>query len=138
MLDLLRKSLLAGLGAGVITKEKAEETVREFVEQGKLTADEGRQLVSRLLQSGSQQWEQVQAGVMDAVRKTLDSADVARARHVRILESRLADVEQRLAALEGGDAGGNSRGTGTRGGDLPGAPGGMLVTGSVQPQSASS
>ena len=102
MLELLRKSLLAGLGASVITKEKAEETVREFVEQGKLSADEGRQLVSRLLQSGNQQWEQVQSGVMDAVRNALDSADVARARHVRSLESRMADLEQRMADLEGG------------------------------------
>ncbi len=100
MLELLRKSLLAGLGAGVITKEKAEETVREFVEQGKLSAEEGRQLVNRLLESGNQQWEQVQVGVMDAVRKALDSADVARGKHVAGLESRLANVEQRLAMLE--------------------------------------
>jgi polyhydroxyalkanoate synthesis regulator phasin len=105
MLELLRKSLLAGLGAGIITKEKAEETVREFVEQGKLSAEEGGQLVNRLLQSGNKQWEQVQVGVMDAVRKALDSADVASNRHVEDLESRLANVEQRLAMLE------NSAGT---------------------------
>jgi hypothetical protein len=39
---------------------------------------------------------------MEAVRKGLDSADVARGREVRILENRLAEVEQRLAALEAG------------------------------------
>src|SRR5512134_1343710 len=30
MLELIRKSLLAGLGAGVITKEKAEEAIKDL------------------------------------------------------------------------------------------------------------
>jgi polyhydroxyalkanoate synthesis regulator phasin len=100
MLELIRKSLLAGLGAGVITKERAEEAIKELVEQGKLKAEDSKQLVDKLLGSGTQQWEEVQAGVTEAVRKALDSADVARGSQVEALTRRLESLEQRLNLVE--------------------------------------
>jgi polyhydroxyalkanoate synthesis regulator phasin len=100
MLELIKTTVLAGLGAGVITKEKAEEAVRELVEQGKLTTEEAKRLVGRLLEDGSQQWEEVQAGLADAVRKALESADVARAGEVAVIAQRLVKAEQRIAMLE--------------------------------------
>jgi polyhydroxyalkanoate synthesis regulator phasin len=100
MLELIRKSLLAGLGAGVITKERAEEAIKELVEQGKLKAEDSKQLVDKLLGSGTQQWEEVQAGVTEAVRKALDSADVARGSQVETLTRRLESLEQRLNLVE--------------------------------------
>lgn len=100
MLDVIRATVLAGLGAGVITKEKAEEAVNRLVRQGRLTADEGRQLVKDLLESGSQQWEAVQAGFSETLRKALESADIARAKDLAEVGQRLKQVEQRLAMLE--------------------------------------
>jgi polyhydroxyalkanoate synthesis regulator phasin len=100
MLELIRTTLLAGLGAGVITKEKADEAVRELVQQGKLRAEEAEQVVGKLLESGSQQWEDVQAGLSDAFRDALNAANVARAEDVRGIAQRLEKAEQRIAMLE--------------------------------------
>ncbi len=78
MLELIRKSLLAGLGAGVITKEKAQQAAQELVDEGKLAADDAKQFVDRLLEGANEQREEFQASIRDAVRKALDSTDVAR------------------------------------------------------------
>ncbi|MFO7904219.1 MAG: phasin family protein [Planctomycetota bacterium] len=100
MIELIRTTVLAGLGAGVITKEKAEEITNRLVEQGKLTADEGRQLVSDLLKSGGRQWEDVQTGLRDAVRKSLNAANLARDQDLKEVAQRLERIEQRMAMLE--------------------------------------
>jgi polyhydroxyalkanoate synthesis regulator phasin len=100
MLELIRKSLLAGLGAGVITKEKAEEAIKDLVDQGKLKAEDSKQLIDRLLGSGTQQWEEVQAGVTEAVRKALDGADVARGSQIEALTRRIESLEGRLKTIE--------------------------------------
>jgi polyhydroxyalkanoate synthesis regulator phasin len=100
MLELIRKSLLAGLGAGVITKEKAQQAAQELVDEGKLAADDAKQFVDRLMEGANEQREELQAGIRDAVRKALDSTDVARAQDLQVIKQRLADLELRLAALE--------------------------------------
>lgn len=100
MLERIRTIVLAGLGAGVITKEKAEAITNRLVEQGNLTADEGKQLLSDLLKSGGQQWEDVQAGVTNAVRKALNSANVARANDLEEIGRGQEKLEQRMAMLE--------------------------------------
>ncbi len=100
MFELIKKSILAGLGAGIITKEKADEAAQRLVEQGKLTADEAKQLVDRLLESGGQQWEELQAGITDTIRKSLSSANVARTADLASLVEQLENIERRVSMLE--------------------------------------
>ena len=104
MLELIRKSLLTGLGAGVITKERAEQAIKDLVEQGKLKAEDSKQLIDKLLGSGTQQWEEVQTGVAEAVHKALDSADVARRSQVEALARRIESIEERMKMLEDDDS----------------------------------
>ena len=110
MLELIRKSLLAGLGVGVITKEKAQQAAQELVDEGKLAADDAKRFVDRLLEGANEQREEFQAGIRDAVRKALDSTDVARAEDLQVIKQRLADLELRFAALESRDRQGGSPG----------------------------
>ena len=45
MFDMLKKSILAGIGAIAVTEEKTRETIQEFVAKGKLTQQEGETLL---------------------------------------------------------------------------------------------
>ena len=100
MLEVIRSTLLMGLGAGVITKEKAEQAVRGLVEQGKLSKEEAERLASELVASGNEQLHEVQAGLRDSVRGMLDSADIARAGDVDRLARGLENLSQRVSMLE--------------------------------------
>jgi polyhydroxyalkanoate synthesis regulator phasin len=41
MIESFKKTILAGLGAAVVTGDKVQERLDEFVKQGKITADRG-------------------------------------------------------------------------------------------------
>ncbi len=100
MLEIIRSTLLLGLGAGVITKEKADQAIRGLVEQGKLTKEEAERLANELVNSGSEQWHEVQDGLRESVRNVLESAGVARATDLQRLTLQLENAQQRIAMLE--------------------------------------
>ncbi len=100
MLELVRTTVLAGLGAGVITRDRADEVVSRLVEEGKVTAEEAKRLVSDLLDSGSQQWEEVQAGLGNSLSQALDSLDLPQKKEVAGLALRLEKAEERIAMIE--------------------------------------
>jgi len=100
MLELIRTTVLAGLGAGVITRDRAEEIVNRMVEEGTVTEEQAKRLVGDLLDSGSRQWEEVQAGLGNSLRQALDSLDLPQQKEVAGLARRLEKAEQRIAMLE--------------------------------------
>jgi polyhydroxyalkanoate synthesis regulator phasin len=98
MIDTIKKTLLAGVGAAVITKEKVEAALGDLVKQGKVSAAEARTVAEKMAQDGRAEYETLSRQLGDKLRELL-ARDTAR------LEARLAAVEQRLAALEEKSAG---------------------------------
>ncbi len=98
MIDTIKKTLLAGVGAAVITKEKVEAALGDLVKQGKVSAAEARTVAEKMAQDGRAEYEALSRQLGDKLRDLL-ARDTAR------LEARLAAVEQRLAALEEKSAG---------------------------------
>jgi polyhydroxyalkanoate synthesis regulator phasin len=94
MIDTVKKALLAGVGAAVVTKDKIEKALEEFVRQGKVSADEARALAERIAEDGRREFEQVSESVSSKVRELMRSKE-------EVLQARLATIEERLAALEG-------------------------------------
>jgi len=101
MLEMIRKSLLATLGAAVVTKEKVEEATRSWVEEGKISRSEAERLAEDLVESGQHQWQEIQTRVSDMVRKGLDTLDIGSKKEFRDLKARVEELERRLAQLQG-------------------------------------
>lgn len=68
MPDLLRKSILFGLGAIHLTKEKVEEFVNNLVKDNNLTEEEGKKLVQEVLDRTSEYKDKQ----YDSIRKTVE------------------------------------------------------------------
>ncbi len=100
MLELIKKSLMASLGAAVITKERVEKATRTLVEEGKLSREEAEKLAEELIASGEKQWEEIQVTLSDNLKKALERLDLARRKDVEELKDRLDQMETRLALLE--------------------------------------
>ncbi len=47
MIDLMKKTLLAGIGATIITKEKVSEALQDYIRQGKVSAGDARIMAER-------------------------------------------------------------------------------------------
>ncbi|MBP8645985.1 MAG: hypothetical protein KBH99_07690 [Syntrophobacteraceae bacterium] len=100
MIDLIKKSLYAGIGAVVLTKEKIQEMTRRLVEDGKITREESEKLAEEMVKSGERQWEEMSRGISDALKRWMENLDVVRRKELTPLEERINLLEQRISLLE--------------------------------------
>ncbi|MDR3556434.1 MAG: hypothetical protein P4L55_16890 [Syntrophobacteraceae bacterium] len=100
MLELLKKGMLAGLGAAVLTRDKILEATRKLVEEGKLSTDEAENLTDELIKSGEKEWEGAGAKLHSSFKKVSDNLEVIRRKEFSELLARVEILEQRLSELE--------------------------------------
>jgi polyhydroxyalkanoate synthesis regulator phasin len=99
--DFAEEAFLAGVGAVVLTKERADELASEFAQKGKLTQDDARELVDDVM--GRWRGDALRMG--ERASSTLSGVFrelglVTRREHEE-LELRLAQLEHRLRLVEG-------------------------------------
>lgn len=93
MIDLIKKTLLAGVGAAVITKDKVETALEDFVKQGKVSSHEARAMAEKIATDGRREFESMSNELGDKLKELF-------ARQDRELRERVAALEARVAALE--------------------------------------
>lgn len=99
MIDLIKKTVLAGIGATIVTKEKLEVAMQDWVKQGKVTTEEARQFAARLAEDGKKEWETTSAELNDRIKQLIAKADYARRTDVAALELRVKALEEKVEAL---------------------------------------
>jgi polyhydroxyalkanoate synthesis regulator phasin len=100
MLGEIRKVLLAGFGAVFLTKAKIEEVTDNLVAEAKLTRGDAERLRAELLETGEEQWKEMEKSVSGAIRKAVESLVVAPRGDVEELKARLDALDKRLQGLE--------------------------------------
>jgi polyhydroxyalkanoate synthesis regulator phasin len=99
--DLLEKTLLAGLGAVALTKERADDLVDELTKRGRMTGEEAREVVDGL----THRWRGDAMRFSERAGSTISGLSrelgLVTRREWEELELRLAQVEHRLRLLEG-------------------------------------
>lgn len=100
MFEMIKKSLLASLGAAVVTKEKIQEATLSLVEQGKISSEEAEKLADDLVKSGQREWEEVQTKISEGVRKGMDNLDISSKTEFQQLKARVENLEKRVAMME--------------------------------------
>lgn len=89
MVDLLKKVMLAGLGAFAITREKAEEIVDELIKKGELTEDKRLKTVQDLLDKAREQEDALNAKVAATVKNVLEKLDLPTRKDIARLEKKI-------------------------------------------------
>lgn len=93
MIDLLKKTLLAGVGAAVITKDKIEGTLDDLVRQGKINATDAKIMAEKIADQGRKEFDDLAADLNDRISGALD-------RKTSDHEPRIAALEERIRVLE--------------------------------------
>jgi polyhydroxyalkanoate synthesis regulator phasin len=94
MIDLIKKTLLTGIGAAVVTKEKVEDTLGDYVRQGKVKAEDARIIADKIAEQGRKEFE-------DASRTLATKlGDIAARIGGENTDARVAALEQRIRDLE--------------------------------------
>lgn len=96
MIDSIRNTVLAGLGAASFTKEKFEEVFKDLVEKGKLTKDEADGYIEKLSQEGQEAFNKVTGEASKKMDELLRMGPFATAADLKKLEKRITDLEAQI------------------------------------------
>jgi polyhydroxyalkanoate synthesis regulator phasin len=104
MLDLIKKSFFAGIGALALTEEKIHEVIDEFVQKGELSRKEGESLVNELQKVIDENKAKVTAMIDEHVKSLMEELNLVTKDDLTEMEQNLkkdfTKVEKRLAKVE--------------------------------------
>lgn len=96
MMDELKKVLLAGIGLTSMTIDKADDFVKELVEKGRLTIDEGKELQQELKRKSEGEAQ----AILNKVNEKTQNVQYATKEDMARLEDKLDKLTQFLKKSE--------------------------------------
>jgi polyhydroxyalkanoate synthesis regulator phasin len=94
MIETLKKTILAGLGAAVVTKDKVQEGLEDLVKQGKISAADAAAMAEKIAEEGRKEFDKASAKLGDKVREVVSSySDGKNLARIEALEARIAALE---------------------------------------------
>jgi polyhydroxyalkanoate synthesis regulator phasin len=105
--DLIERTFLIGVGAAAFTKDRVQELVEEFVKRGELSSEEGRDLVDSLVARSRDEARSAMKRADSSLQGALRDFGIITRRELEDLETRVRQLEHRVALLEripGGEA----------------------------------
>ena len=101
MIDLFKKGLFTGLGLIIVTADEVEKRINAMVEKGRLSAEEGENIIKEFVQKSEDQQNEIQERISKSLKSALESLDIADKEYVENLEARVSSLEDRISTLEG-------------------------------------
>ena len=103
MLDLVKKTMLTGIGLALLAKDEVEDLAKELIDKGKMSEQDGRKFFNDL----QDRYDKVQKKLEDQVEKTvkemLKKADIVTGDDLKALKKEIRDLKKAVANT-GGDA----------------------------------
>jgi poly(hydroxyalkanoate) granule-associated protein len=96
--EVIKKAMLAGLGA----QEKAKEFVDELVKAGELSKSEAANVVKEWSTKAEQSTKDMDMRIKDAVSGVLEKLNIPSKEDIEKLEKKVQSLNSRLKKLEGG------------------------------------
>ena len=98
MIDSLKKTLLAGVGAAVVSKDKVEAVLGDLVRQGKVTTAEAQAVAEKLVAEGRREAESLSQELGEKLKGAFSGIDQRAQQRLDALEVRVAALEQAVAS----------------------------------------
>lgn len=92
----IEKLMLAGLGAIIITKEKAEKIVDELVKKGEVAKKKGPDVVQTILEKGKDARNEIEKIIEKSVMKIHKRLNIPTRDDLEKLSKRIAILEKKL------------------------------------------
>ena len=100
MFELIRRTVLAGLGAAALTKEKAEGFVDELVQRGEVTAEERPKFVKELLARAEESEKELEGKVNKAVESAIERLGIPTKADLDALSGKIDQLTKKVDSME--------------------------------------
>jgi polyhydroxyalkanoate synthesis regulator phasin len=101
MLELLEKTLLAGVGALSLTQQKVEELVSELQQRFNLAEGKKNDLLSRLSEAARTQQQKLENLAREEVREICSDLGLVKHEDLARLEKKILSLEKQFKELRG-------------------------------------
>jgi polyhydroxyalkanoate synthesis regulator phasin len=98
MPDLVKKTLLAGVGLALKTWDEVEELAKELVEKGKMTEKDGSQFVKELQKRYEETQKKLEARVEKTVKDFLKKSDVVTSDELKALKKEVRELKKMISS----------------------------------------
>jgi polyhydroxyalkanoate synthesis regulator phasin len=95
MFEIIKKTMLVGVGLAAVTKKEVEELARELTEKGEVSEKEGKVLIDELLKKSEQARDDLETKVEDTVSKVLGRMELATKGDIDRLAKEIKRLEQK-------------------------------------------
>jgi polyhydroxyalkanoate synthesis regulator phasin len=102
LVDIIERTLLVGIGAAALTKDRVQAVVDDLVRRGQLTREEGREVVDGVSNRSRDEVRSVWRRIDGSLQTTFREIGLAARRELEDVDFRLRQVEHRLDLAERG------------------------------------
>ncbi len=97
MIELIKKTMLMGVGLAAMTRDKVEEMAREMARNAQLSSEKGQEFIDEVMQRADKAREEFEASVRKAVNDNLARTNVATRDDIADLKTRIEKLEALLS-----------------------------------------
>jgi len=97
MLNIIKKSMLTGIGLALIAKDEVEDLANEFVKKGKMSEKEGTKFLEDLRKRYDETQKQLEARVQQAVKDFMKKADVVTGDELKGLKKEIRELKKAIS-----------------------------------------
>ena len=101
MLNIVKKSMLTGIGLALIAKDEVEDLAKELVNKGKMSENEGTKFLEDLQKRYDETQKKLEEKVQRAVKDFMKKADVVTRDELKGLKKEIRDLKKAIS--EAGD-----------------------------------
>jgi len=101
MLNVIKKSMLTGIGLALIAKDEVEDLAKELVNKGKMSENEGTKFLEDLQKRYDETQKKLEEKVQQAVKDFMKKADVVTGDELKGLKKEIRDLKKAIS--ESGD-----------------------------------
>jgi len=99
-MDIIRKTVLLGLGLISLTKEKADGVVDDLIKRGEVASEDRYRAVDSLLKEAEKQEEELNRRMTGSVHKVMADLGIPTKKDMDEILRTLKSIEQKLSANE--------------------------------------
>ncbi len=101
MLNIIKKSMLTGIGLALIAKDEVEDLAKELVNKGKMSENEGTKFLEDLQKRYDETQKKLEEKVRRAVKDFMKKADIVTRDELKGLKKEIRDLKKAIS--EAGD-----------------------------------
>jgi polyhydroxyalkanoate synthesis regulator phasin len=100
MPDMVKKTLLAGIGLALKTWDEVEDLAKELVEKGKMSENDGKKFLNDLQKRYEETQKKLEARVEKTVKEFLKKADVVTSDELKAVKKEVRELKKIISSVK--------------------------------------